>query len=270
MRQGTPISKSVHSVEWFRIFHPRYWNTISHLYSFFTRPYIGSPVEFSGFYGLYLKEYNLLSMPESLRRAYLNFCYPEAMHNRSMEIEYDRRYWPHASTLIVWDQPQRIIGTVQLIRRELTPKLPIEFGVVAQGSPGAGKMFDVGADSGGASSMEIYRLRRTFDIDSHKAPMLVTMMFKAIWAKIIETRTRYLYLSYDSGSAELGNLYQRRLDFKNIGVPLCYGGSGKQWNVLRKDCLLHEREYANMSPKNFLFQTYCRTNLKRKRYSATA
>ncbi len=242
---------------------------LSHLYSFFTFPNIGSPIEFSGHYGLFLKEFVLTEMPDCIRRDYIRFCYPEDMLNRDKEIAYDRQYWPYTSTIIVWDSPCRIIGAVQLIPKNKDKLLPIEYAEIVEDKSGKSRLFDVEINSNGLPSMEIYRLRRSFDIESCKAPILVTMMFKAIWAKIIETKTRYLYLNYDSESIELGNLYKNRLDFKDTGIQLRYNGTSKKWNVLRKDCLAHEQEYANRSPRNFYFQTYCRTNLKRKRYRIT-
>lgn len=260
-RQRDSLSNS-----WIRMFHPTHWNTISHLYSFFTVPSIGSPVEFSGPDGLFLKEWNVLDMPDSLRRQYLAFCYPEDLKDREQEIAYDRQYWPHSSTILIYDNPYGIVGTVQLVPWGPNHKLPVEFARIA----GRNEMLNICDHSRAEPALEIYRLRRSFSIDSHKAPILVTMLFKAIWAKILETHTRYLYLSYDSDSAELGNLYKRRLGFEETGIALCYGESNKEWNLLCKDCLRHEQEYAAQSPRNFYFQTYCRANLKHKRYRVMA
>jgi len=246
------------------------WNSISYLYSSFTWPTIGSPVQFQGDFGMSLSEHSFCLMNDAERREYLGFCYPEEMEHRDAEIACDRRYFPGSSLLIIRKSGGTIIGSVQLVHRDRAGRLPIEFALLPPDSAGCARSFNVEKDAGPGKAVEIYRLRRSFAVDSHQAPMLVTMLFKAIWAKIIETGTRFLHLSYDADSAHLGNLYRHRLDFRDTGKRVRYPGSEKEWAVLRKDCLEHELEYAGKSPRNFYFQTYCRAHLKRKRYRVPA
>jgi hypothetical protein len=255
---------------WIYLFNRRWWNRISHFYAFFTLPNIGSPIHFNGPCGMSLKEENIFTMSEPERREFLSFCYPEDMPDRFKEIKYDRQYWAHTTLLIVRDDDGQIIGCVQLVHKINATKLPVEYAAMAEGAARTDRLFSTEPLIGNHHAVEIYRLRRSFEVDAHKAPMLITMLFKAIWAKTIQSQIRYLFLSFDIQSMELGNLYKRRLDFEDTGARIHYPGCKRTWMVLCKDCLKHEMEYATMSPKNFFFQTYCRANLKRKRYPIAA
>jgi hypothetical protein len=88
------------------------------------------------------------------------------------------------------------------------------------------------------------------------------MMFKATWAKIIQTNMEYVYITCDANSKELQNLYLKRLFFQDTQKLVSFGESGRPWRLLRKDCLLHEKRFAGLSRKHFYLQTYFRANLK--------
>ena len=245
-----------------------FWNNASYLSSLFTLPAIGSPIEFKGQYGFRLQEYRTPAMPEGLMRQFLHFSYPEDMPDRGLEICYDRPYWPFSSTFLVFDEDDRIIGCAQFIAKQGENRLPVEYGLVAEGCRGAGGFFRVENDIGRSRAAEIYRLRRSFDVDPAKAPLLATMLFKALWAKIVQTKTEYAYITCDGDSREIRNLYLRRLFFQDPGVRVSFGSSPRQWFLLRKDCLLHEERFAALSRKHFEIQTFFRSNLKRKRLRA--
>ncbi|MFH0921439.1 MAG: hypothetical protein V1913_13895 [Fibrobacterota bacterium] len=204
-------------------------------------------------------------MDENERRLFLNFCYPSDMPFRSKEIDYDRGYWKHSTNFTIKERNDRIVACVQLIRKQDGMLMPLEYAKISSGLPDAGQPFDVATDCHGGRVAEIYRLRRTFDVSMEKVVTIINMIFKAIWAKIIQDGLSYLYLTCDSESAELRNLYLRRLRFEDTAVTVQYGTSLKNWSLLRKDCLLHERQYASLGPRNFEFQTYCRSHLKNKR-----
>lgn len=242
------------------------WNDVSYLSSLFTVPDIGSPIRFNGDFGFTMAEYGTLAMPEPLRREFLSFCYPQGGPERSVEIGYDRSYWPRASTFILRDRSGMIAGCAQFIEKSGSEPLPAENGLIT----GAGGSFSVTRDVGECRSAEIYRLRRAFDIDPARIPLMVTMLFKAIWAKIVQTRTAFAYITCDGRSRELRNLYLRRLFFEDPGVRVTFGREKKEWVLLRKDCLLHEERFAALSWKHFEMQTYFRSNLKQKRLKVAA
>jgi hypothetical protein len=238
--------------------NPSWWNRVSYLYSFMTRHFIGSPISFFNEHGFCLREFGMLDMPEGLRRDFLNFCYPQDLPGRAQELEYDRQYWPHCSAFVVWDRCRKIIGCVQFIVKEGTVSLPVEYATVVGGE----ERFNVTRDVGSAKASEIYRLRRSFNLDAEKINHLVSMLFKATWAKIIQTNMEYVYITCDANSRELRNLYLRRLFFQDTKKLVRFGKSGGQWRLLRKDCFLHEKRFAGLSRKHFYLQTYFRANLK--------
>ncbi|OGS36982.1 MAG: hypothetical protein A2293_02050 [Elusimicrobia bacterium RIFOXYB2_FULL_49_7] len=249
---------------------PRLWNNISYLASFFSIGDIGSPISFDGDHGLSLREVDLLTISENERREFLSFCYPQELNERSLEIEYDRAYWPNASTFILRDETKEIVGCAQFVVKRPGHKLPVEWSRIASGYEGEGNYFAIEQDVGEMLSAEIYRLRRSFNITPEKVNVLVTMLFKAIWAKIVETGTAYTYITCDGDSRELRNMYLKRLYFQEAGKMVHFGNHEKKWNLLRKNCLLHEERFATLSKRHFQMQTYFRTGLKRKKLRIAA
>ena len=243
---------------------PKWWDHISHVYSFFSRPFIGSPIKFKGPGGLYIEEFSILEMPELLRRQFIEFCYPQDLQNRFEEINCDRQYWSSASTFLVFDENAKILGCSQYIVRNKNLKLPVEYGRTVEAIPDRGH-FDISQSVGENKSAEIYRLRRSFDVSKRIVGDIVNMLFKALWAKIVQTQTAYVYITCSGDSKELFNLYSHRLFFEDTGIRMSYGQNPKKWCLLRKDCCLHEKRFATLSYNHFQMQTYFRTNLKQKR-----
>ena len=88
------------------------------------------------------------------------------------------------------------------------------------------------------------------------------MLFKAIWSKVVQTKTKYLYCTVDPDSEDIVKLYVKKLDFEDIGINVCYGNSSKKWKLLRLDCLNFEKKYATRSRLKFKLMKYYRENLK--------
>ncbi|OGJ87731.1 MAG: hypothetical protein A2268_02430 [Candidatus Raymondbacteria bacterium RifOxyA12_full_50_37] len=245
--------------------HKNHWNTISYFSSFFTLPRIASPINFDDNCGFTLSEHLIMEMDEELRREFLNFCYPADLPHRSQEIAYDRQYWSTAATFIVRDTGSTIVGCAQYIVKSRKLKLPVEYAVLADGER-AGDHFSTGLDVGGDCIVsEIYRLRRSFELGHRAVCVVVNMLFKAIWAKIVQTNTVYSYITCDGDSPELKNMYTKRLFFQDSGHFVRYGQDLKRWRLMRKDCMLHEQKFATLSRTHFQMQTYFRANLKTKR-----
>jgi len=243
----------------------QYWNILNFALAYCSKPTIGSPVEFTGEHGLHLKEYlSFNNIPENLRRKFIDFCYPSDLEHRDEEIECDRiNYWPHCSFFIVFDKDNNVVGTLLFIKRTKTNKLPVEYSFIVSDNKNKGERFNIEEDIGEKKSIELYRLRRSFDINIRVAIPLVTMLFKAVWTKCIQEKIDFMYLSCSNTNTELKNMYGNRLAFEDPGIKISYNRNDS-WTLLRKDCCQHDKKFATESQKNFYLQLFVRANLKKK------
>ena len=241
------------------------WNLLSNLFSRMSIPTIGSPISFK--YGNFtIKEFNLLKMDKLQKEKFLEFCYPLDMADRKKEIKIDRQYWRTAATFIVFDANDSIIGCAQYISKIYGSRLPVEFAHVIEKSETSncdiGIFFKSILPHG--SCAEIYRCRRSFGINRHDSFLVVHMLFKALWAKIIQESAQYIYITFNPIAHELYNLYIRKLCFQNPGILVRFGNNPQNWELLIKDCLYQENELAALSPSHFIMQTWFRKNLRKK------
>jgi hypothetical protein len=241
-----------------------YWNTCSILLALVSKPTIGSPIKFQGEKdeNLMVQEFAIGAMSEHTFEKFLLFCYPPDMLHRDQEIEIDKRvYWQHASVFLVIDNKENIIACVMYIDASNGTILPIGNGIIALGNGEIGKCFSVAENAGNHSAAEIYRLRRSFAIGRKQVIPVVNMIFKAIWAKAVQSRADYLYCTVEETRKELIGIYEKRLNFEDIKVTLCYGDGSTLWKAYRMNCAWHDKKYATVSKDKFLLQTYVRSNL---------
>lgn len=233
------------------------------LHAIFSAPTIGSPINFQGDDSLRLQEYTISSMPSLMKSRFIEFCYCSDLPNRDREIEIDEKlYWRDAALFLVTDANETIVGCAMFIKKTCGTKLPIEFSRIAKPHQIGDVLFDAHRDAGTDSVTEIYRLRRAFTISRSQVKAVINMLFKAIWAKVIQTDTDFLYCTCDQDVRELEALYEKRLAFLDTGIKVTYPGITKLWNVYRKDCMKHEVCFASLSPRHFELQNYVRSNLK--------
>jgi hypothetical protein len=236
------------------------WNLFSNVLARVSIPNIGSPIAFH-YRGFSLKEINLLKIGEHERQKILDFCYPLATPDRTIEIELDRQYWHDAATFIVVNKLNEIVGNVQFIPKKKNKKIPVEFGHVDSSENISLPYFNK-IPNGKCS--EVYRCRRSMNLKRFESVIVISMLFKAIWAKVIQTNTTYSYITFDSQLNELKNLYIRKLSFANPGVFLTFGETSKKWSLLVKDWIEHEKTFASLGKSQFHLITWVRKNLKKK------
>lgn len=229
------------------------WNYFSHFLAAFSLPTIGSPIIFST-KELILREETVLSMNAATREQYLNFCYPVSMPNRDEEIAVDKQYWNRMSILNVY-LDCRIIATVQLIQSETGLDLPVNYAKSDD--------VDIAVWTKSKRSIELYRFRRSFDCASYQGVLALFMIFKAVWAKVIQTKTYTGLLTFDADQTMLMNLYAKRLCFTTAG-SVTYNNSDKKWTVLVKDFHQAEKFFAPINKRAFFLQTWNRSNLKQR------
>lgn len=242
----------------------KYWNTCSIFLAFLTKPTIGSPIKFQGEKdgNFIVQEFAIPAMPATIFEKFLLFCYPIDMPHRDQEIEIDKKfYWQHASVFLVIDNKENIAACAMYIVESSGTNLPIGNGIVAPGKEGIGKRFSVAENAGNHSAAEIYRLRRSFAIGRKQVIPVVNMIFKAIWAKVLQSRAEYLYCTVEEKRRELIGIYEKRLNFEDIKVTLRYDESGTLWKAYRMNCVWHDKKYATVSKEKFLLQIYVRSNL---------
>lgn len=235
------------------------WNYFSKVLARFSIPYIGSPISFQ-IKSFTIKEYSISDMDTTLMENFLSFCYPLNASNRALEIDLDRQYWKNASTFLVFDSSKKIVGCLQFIFKTSTNKIPVEYAFVKND-------LDIGNNPpqshfkpSSGKYAEIYRCRRSFDLTGVQASIVIAALFKAAWIKTIQTSTEHICISYDAQNKGLKNLYCKKLFFQNPKIALLFGDDPKQWNLLIKDCLLHETNFANLSKEHFYLQTWFRKN----------
>jgi hypothetical protein len=241
------------------------WNTLSKCIAMFSRRTIGSPVELT-YKNFVLKEYQMHTMDEEFKETFLKFCYPADLHDRDKEIECDKIYWGADSTFVIFDtnKQNEIVGCAQFIPKTDTIQIPAEYARLADN-----QYFDPVASYNSKKIGEIYRCRRSFDLRLKDSIVVVSMLFKALWAKTIQTKTEYLYITFDLMNRELKNLYTRKLFFQNPETLVHYGNDTKDWQLLYKDCMLHEKKFATLDKSHFYLQTWFRQNLKQKKLRTT-
>jgi len=237
------------------------WNILSKFIAAFSIPTIGSPIQFA-FKNFYMKEYKMLEMDESFKEKFLTFCYPADLHNREQEIEFDKVYWGADSTFVIFDRKKenKIVGCVQLISKSDSIRIPCEYSRLNNN-----QSFDPLNMYNTDKIGEIYRCRRSFDLKLKDSLIVVSMLFKALQAKVNQTNTAYLYITFDSTNRELRNLYTRKMFFQNPEIVVHYGDDPKDWQLLHKDCQLHENKFATIDRSHFYLQTWFRQNLKKKK-----
>ncbi len=243
-----------------KLFPRSKWNLLSNLLARASIPNIGSPISFRR-NGFSLKEINLLEISELERNKFLDFCYPIDMPNREKEITLDCQYWRYASIFLVLNRAHEIVGHVQYIPKKENNKIPVEFGIITDSE----NIFrpDLNEIPNGKFA-EIYRCRRSNNLQGMDSVVVISMLFKALWAKIIQTNTAYSYITFDSMINELRNLYVRKLSFSDPNISLHFGENKKKWKLLFKDWTAHENFFASIGKPHFYLQTWVRKNLKQK------
>ncbi|MDD5675743.1 MAG: hypothetical protein PHC61_16355 [Chitinivibrionales bacterium] len=247
----------------------KHWNVLSNLLCRLSLPTIGSPIAFS-YNDFVLKEYYVPQMDTALREKFLHFCYPADMHDRAEEILIDHQYWNDAATFVVFNKAQEIVGCMQFIPKTEANKIPVEFAHVVNDSDACDRDFDIHQKTPFGKFAESYRCRRSPELKGDEAVAVVSMLFKATWAKTVQTKTEYIYITYRSGDRGLQNLYSRKLNFQNPGIAVQFGNSPDRWTLLVKDCRLHERAFATLSKPHFFLQTWVRKNCKKKNLNVPA
>lgn len=240
-----------------------HWNTLSNLLCRLAPNTIGSPIQFS-LGNFTLQEFLIPRMDNALKEQFLQFCYPADLPDRENEIKLDQQYWNDAATFIVSDQNSEIAGCLQFIPKTATNKIPVEYARVVD-APDSDNAVNPAPPSG--TFAEIYRCRRSNALKGEHIIGILTMLFKAMWIKTVQTNTEYVYITYDRNDRELRNLYLRKLFFQNPGITVTFGNCHKLWNLLYKDCLLNEQTYATLSRSQFYLQTWVRKNCKKKNLS---
>jgi hypothetical protein len=238
------------------------WNFFSNVLARFSFPTIGSPISFKC-KNLYLKEFSIPTMANSMKETFLLFCYPPEIYNRDEEILLDQQYWKDAATFLVFNTSQEIVGCVQFIPKTTTNKIPVEYSHVVKSLNVDYLNITNNFKLPLGQFAEVYRFRRSFSLKGEDATNVVSILFKAIWIKTIQTSTDYLYISYNSGNHELKNLYLRKLHFQNPKVTVQFGNDPTLWNILIKDCQWHEKKFAELSKPHFFLQTWVRKNSKK-------
>jgi hypothetical protein len=240
---------------------PNHWNLLSNALSRFSGAQIDKPISFEE-NGFTLQEIPSDYLAGRAREQFLTICYPHDMPNRDQEILIDQTYyWPDASTFIAYNRAKDPVGCVQFLTKNRDSKLPVEYSQVtdaAPNNPGLHARIPAGR------SAEIYRCRRSPDLNGSDSVLVVSMLFKAIWAIIVRTGTQVAYVTYDASNRELRNLYLRKLFFQDPGITVQFDGCDKKWSLLYKDCALHEQKFATLSRAHFYMMTWFRRDLREK------
>ncbi len=238
------------------------WNELSNVYTFFTFSTIGSPISF-WYKNFRLQEFPTADIPQPLFNEFLTFCYPEDMPDRQEEIACDKQhYWEKTSTFLVFKNDQ-IVGCVQIVPKTATQNLPVEYADV-QNDDGTKSKLDISRIISTDNVTEIYRCRRSFDLRKIEAINVLLMLYKAVWAKVIQLGTAYTCISFDSAKNDLRSLYLNKLNFDDPNISLVFGNSQKRWSLLLKDWERHEQCFATLSKSHFYLQTWFRESLKKK------
>ncbi|HUI91028.1 MAG TPA: hypothetical protein VLX68_02165 [Chitinivibrionales bacterium] len=195
-----------------------------------------------------------------MRKKFLAFCYPNDVPDNKKEVEIDLQYWGSTTTFLVFSGQEKIEGCVQFIEKKIGGKIPAEFGHVVDSIDG-GK--EASAVPKGTYS-EIYRCRRSRELHGKDSVLVVAMLFKAIWAKVIQTGIEYSYITFDPDNHALRNLYLRKLAFKDPKITLQFGNNAKPWGLLYADWADVDRNLASRGPNSFLLATWIRQGLKQK------
>jgi hypothetical protein len=235
------------------------WNLVSNILARISLPTIGSPVNFkTGRF--YLKEFDTLSMDSVNFEKFLNFTYPidELGDRREKEIEIDRQYWKYSVTFMAFDNKENVVGCVQFIRKEEGMKLPVEYGHVVNQTSLAHKLIPKG------KLTEVYRCRKSDKLRGAESVLVLMMLIKAIWAKVIQTETDYSFISFDGKNKQLKNLYTNKLPFSDPQTSISFDGCPGQWSILYADWRRQEYNYARESIAHFMMSTFCRKNLATK------
>ena len=237
------------------------WNEFSSLCASFAARTIGSPIRFYHKQFL-LEEYPTCSLPDDLLQKFLTFCYPSDLPDRQRQIDCDRKlYWQNSATLLVFDRAGVIVGCIQIVFGSDKQKLPVEYARIAT-EEGTLKPFDIRQFIPSGNITEIYRCRRSFDLNRMEAIHVLMMLFKAVWAKTIQCNTAYSCISFDPAKNDLRHMYISKLSFTDPGISLTFGDDSKRWSLLVKDWASNETQYAAESTTHFYIQTWARMGLK--------
>ncbi|MBN1308739.1 MAG: hypothetical protein JXA18_12520 [Chitinispirillaceae bacterium] len=239
------------------------WNAFSCFCAGFSRPTVGSPVSFDH-QQFHLEEFPADKMPEPIHQKFIAFCYPADMPDRQQQIECDRRlYWCNTSTFLVFNRQRNIVGCIQVVFKTTGTKLPVEYASIVT-RDGTKRSFTIRRFVPYGAVTEIYRCRRSFDLDKMEAVNVLMMLFKAVWAKTIQAGTAFSCISYDASKTDLRHMYLKKLAFDDPGVSLTFGTDSRRWSLLIKDWEFHEKKYAALSTTHFYLQTWGRMSLKKK------
>jgi hypothetical protein len=204
-------------------------------------------------------------MPFDVQQRFIDFCYPADLPGRQQQIDCDAEFYRDASTtLLVFNSSDAIVGCIQVVFGSSTQKIPVEYGKVAATDGSAGPL-DIKALLHGGTVSEIYRCRRSFDLNRMEAIQVLMMLFKAVWAKTIQCKTAWSCISFDPDKTDLRHLYINKLSFIDPGVSITFGDDPKRWSLLIKDWSYHEHDYAGESTTHFYMQTWGRMGLKQMR-----
>jgi len=203
-------------------------------------------------------------MPSETLDKFIAFCYPSDLPDRTRQIECDKRnYWSTASTFIVTGRNSDIEGCVQIIHRDRARSLPVEFGAIKKGDGSFARLSLANLYNAGAVT-EIYHCRRSFALNRLEGMNVILMLFKAIFAHVIETGAAYSFISFDTARTDLQHLYINKCDFVDTGTDLYFEGDTRPWRLLRKDWFQHEHTFAAKGKTQFFMQTWGRQGLRHK------
>lgn len=241
------------------------WNQLSTICASISAPVIEEPISFAH-REFTLHEFTMGDLSPDIEERFLDFCYPADLPDRQRQIEYDKHYyWPTATTFLVFDKCHTIVGCVQVIHRNASRILPVEFAQAEQG--GSTFRFDLSNVYDSGSLTEIYRCRRSFNLCRFEGVNVLLMLFKATFAHVISTRTAFSFVSYDASRNDLHHLYTSKLDFHDTGILLRFPGNETVWRLAQKDWFQHEKKYASKGKTQFFLQTWARSGLRHKHIS---
>lgn len=241
-------------------------NSYNYILSSFSDGSITSPIKFSdGTFNLTIQEYlNIEDMPKEVQQNYFKFRYSKNPVIRSNEERYDSLYYKNSSVFVVFDRYNQVVGSQLIVVKNDNQKLPIEFSKYSDKTDGNKGLFKLKKTPKNRKIVEIYALKceRSPKIDKRMIPDIVNMLFKAVWAKSVQLKIKYIYLTC-SVTKGLQNLYLNRLSFDGPTINITYDGK-TTYKALRKDCDFHEAQFASISKKHFKTQLYFRKGLKKQ------
>jgi hypothetical protein len=240
------------------------WNNLSSLFTSISWSTIGSPILFTH-NNLACVEFPADSIPKPFDVQFLDFCYPVTLHDRETQIHYDRScYWKNASTLLVLDETNTILGCVQIVFRTDSDFLPVEYAIISINDKETRPLSidNILNDKKGVIT-EIYRCRRSFSLTKSQTLDVLLMLFKGIWIKIQQSDCTFSLISFDPSQPELKNLYIRKFDFTDPHIALTYGSQLKKWSLLIKDWEEHRKYFASKGKIQFYLQTWGDMNVKK-------